>query len=247
MAPPQDTRRPFKRLAISDQQRRRDISLQRQAQSRRDAQHQARCLASYSEESGAPSQDLDVRHAAKLKGAEARKWFAKQLMLHEWMIDVCVCKATGKRCFVVSTNGTTVSRQRNGSILHRFPSALPNGAKKRGTVLVLISLTLDQTYYVIDMVCWRGYSLYDCAAEFRFFWLNSKLGETGACDPPSFYHKYKFSTVPVYNCDQNGLFSAYQELCRMLRMDCCFITISEACTLSDRKYTTSISLEGSEL
>lgn len=111
MAPPQDTRRPFKRLAISDQQRRRDISLQRQAQSRRDAQHQARCLASTvlslqqqttpepesnielelvpeSEESEAPSQDLDVRHAAKLKGAEARKWFAKQLMLHEWMIDV---------------------------------------------------------------------------------------------------------------------------------------------------------------
>jgi snurportin-1 len=111
MAPPQDTRRPFKRLAISDQQRRRDISLQRQAQSRRDAQHQARCLASTvlslqhqttpepesnielelvpeSEESGASSQDLDVRHAAKLKGAEARKWFAKQLMLHEWMIDV---------------------------------------------------------------------------------------------------------------------------------------------------------------
>ncbi|KAG6746162.1 hypothetical protein POTOM_050676 [Populus tomentosa] len=202
MAPPQDTRRPFKRLAISDQQRRRDISLQRQAQSRRDAQHQARCLASTvlslqhqttpepepnielelvpeSEESGAPSQDLDVRHAAKLKGAEARKWFAKQLMLHEWMIDVpdryVFARPAGKRCFVVSTNGTT----------------------------------LDQTYYVIDMVCWRGYSLYDCAAEFRFFWLNSKLGETGACDPPSFYHKYKFSTVPVYNCDQNGLFSAY--------------------------------------
>ncbi|KAJ6970750.1 uncharacterized protein [Populus alba] len=249
MAPPQDTRRPFKRLAISDQQRRRDISLQRQAQSRRDAQHQARCLASTvlslqhqttpepepnielelvpeAEESGAPSQDLDVRHAAKLKGAEARKWFAKQLMLHEWMIDVpdrlsddwyVFARPAGKRCFVVSTNGTTVSRQRNGSILHRFPSALPNGAKKRDgsgpnqsyCILDCIFHELDQTYYVIDMVCWRGYSLYDCAAEFRFFWLNSKLGETGACDPPSFYHKYKFSTVPVYNCDQNGLFSAY--------------------------------------
>ncbi|KAJ6374499.1 hypothetical protein OIU78_030081 [Salix suchowensis] len=211
MAPPQDTRRPFKRLAISDQQRRRDISLQRQAQSRRDAQHQARCLASTvlslqsqttpepvpdielelvpeTEESGAPSQDLDVRHAAKLKGAEARKWFAKQLMLPEWMIDVpdrlsddwyVFARPAGKRCFVVSTNGTTVSRQRNGSILHRFPSALPNGAKKRDgsgpnqsyCILDCIFHELDQTYYVIDM--------------------------------------YRFSAVPVYNCDQNGLFSAY--------------------------------------
>ncbi|KAF2311501.1 hypothetical protein GH714_024399 [Hevea brasiliensis] len=253
---PHDLRRPFKRAAISDQQRRRDLTLQRQAQGRRDAQQQARCLASTvlslqsqstqpeyepdielepeslpdllpeQEESGASSKDLDVRHASKLKGAEARKWFARQLMLPEWMIDVPDCLAqdwyvfarpAGKRCFVVSSNGTTVSRQRNGSILHRFPSALPNGAKTRDvsgpsqsySILDCIFHEPDQTYYVIDMVCWRGYSLYDCTAEFRFFWLNSKLGETGACSPPSFYHKYRFSTVPIYNCDQSGLSSAY--------------------------------------
>lgn len=68
---------------------------------------------------------------------------------------------------------------------------------------------MDQTYYVIDMVCWAGYSLYECTAEFRFFWLNSKLVESGACEPPSFYHKYTFSQVSVYNCDQAGLHTAY--------------------------------------
>ena len=62
---------------------------------------------------------------------------------------------------------------------------------------------------MIDMVCCRGYSLYECTAEFRFFWLQSKLDETGACDPPSFYHKFRFSVVPFYNCDQSGLHSAY--------------------------------------
>ncbi|CAD5330798.1 unnamed protein product [Arabidopsis thaliana] len=66
-----------------------------------------------------------------------------------------------------------------------------------------------QTYYVIDMVCWRGYSLYECTTEFMFFWLQSKLVETGACDPPSFYHKFRFSVVPFYNCDKSGLHSAY--------------------------------------
>lgn len=74
---------------------------------------------------------------------------------------------------------------------------------------VILDLQLDQTYYVIDMVCWRGYSLYDCTAEFRFFWLNSKLVETGACDLPSHYHKYRFSLVPVYVCDRDGLYAAY--------------------------------------
>ena len=76
-------------------------------------------------------------------------------------------------------------------------------------VICAHDLQLDQTYYVIDMVCWAGYSLYECTAEFRYFWLNSKLVESGACDPPSFYHKYRFGLVPVYNCDQAGLHIAY--------------------------------------
>ncbi|XP_031271004.1 uncharacterized protein LOC116129398 [Pistacia vera] len=56
---------------------------------------------------------------------------------------------------------------------------------------------------------WVQTSLYDCTAEFRFFWLNSKLAETGACDSPSRYHKFRFSSVPVFNCDQSGLYAAY--------------------------------------
>lgn len=114
---PHDLRRPFKRPAISDQQRRRELSLQRQAQNRHDAQHHARCLASTllylqlpqpdptsdpepepesvlePESAPEPEQvtspsEFDIREASKLKGAQARKWFARQLMLPEWMIDV---------------------------------------------------------------------------------------------------------------------------------------------------------------
>lgn len=147
-------------------------------------------------------------------------------MLPEWMIDVpprlnqdwyVFPRPAGKRCFVVSSNGTTVSRLRNGSILHHFPSALPNGARRKEVsgpahvfcILDCIFHEPDQTYYVIDMVCWRGYSLHDCSAEFRFFWLNSKLAETEACSPPSLYHRYRFSVVPIYECDQMGLNAAY--------------------------------------
>ncbi|KAI3901287.1 hypothetical protein MKW92_051256 [Papaver armeniacum] len=145
-------------------------------------------------------------------------------MLPEWMIDIpprlnhdwyVYARPSGKRCLVVSSAGTTVSRLRNGSVLHRFPSALQNGAYRTrdnsGSYCLLdcIFHEHDQTYYVIDMVCWRGYSLHDCTAEFRFFWLNSKLAETGVCNPPSMYHKYKFSVVPIYESDQMGLQTAY--------------------------------------
>ncbi|KAF3775633.1 Snurportin-1 [Nymphaea thermarum] len=256
MAPPVE-RLPLKRRAISDQQRRRDIALLRQAQARRDAQNQARCLASailsdptadiereplepecepagHAEakalaESGDAedaSSEMDVLQASKLRGPKARRWFSRQLMLPEWMIDVpprlsvdwyVFPRPAGKRCFVVSSNGTTISRLRNGTVLHRFPSALPNGARTKEvlgpaslfSILDCVFHEHDQTYYVIDMICWRGYSLYDCTAEFRFFWLNSKLAETGACNPPSFYHKYRFSVVPVYDCDQAGILAAY--------------------------------------
>lgn len=123
---PHDIRRPHKRPAISDQQKRRELSLQRQQQNRRDAQQQARSLAStllslsssFDEpstsepvleielnelESGTECsleilserefnepalKELDVRQASKLKSSEARKWFSKQLLLPEWMIDV---------------------------------------------------------------------------------------------------------------------------------------------------------------
>ena len=47
------------------------------------------------------------------------------------LLDTYVfARPSGKRCLVVSTNGMTVSRGRNGTILHRFPSALPNGSSK---------------------------------------------------------------------------------------------------------------------
>ncbi|KAK6122222.1 hypothetical protein DH2020_044037 [Rehmannia glutinosa] len=173
---PHDLRRPFKRAAISDQQRRRELSLQRQAQNRSDAQHQARCLAqtilSLQNDTAEPhpefeiaaqaeehAQDFDVRQAARLKGAEARRWFAKQLMLPEWMIDVpdrlntdwYVCaRPAGKRCFVVSSNGTTVSRLRNGSMLHKFPSALPNGARINN------NSRSGQSYCILDCVFHEG-------------------------------------------------------------------------------------------
>ena len=38
----------------------------------------------------------------------------------------------GERCLVIASKGNTVSRRRNGSVLHRFPSLLPNGSRATG-------------------------------------------------------------------------------------------------------------------
>eukprot|EP00850_Spirogloea_muscicola_P012292 SM000079S22410 [mRNA] locus=s79:78003:79786:- [translate_table: standard] len=128
-----------------------------------------------------------------------------------------MARPDGRRCLVVASHGTTVSRLRSGHVLHRFPSALPNGARARGVaapahvfcILDAVFHEADQTYYVLDMMSWRGYSLYDCAAEFRFFWVQSKLAEAGACGPPSHFHRYRFAPVPALAADRDGLWAAY--------------------------------------
>ncbi|KAL2634022.1 hypothetical protein R1flu_005501 [Riccia fluitans] len=258
MAPSRIEHRVHKRV-LSDQQRRRDIALQRQADGRRNLQQHARQLAAglssgeredadgeeevIVEAEGGESHELEgvggesssskedlkdvgLRQGTRLKGSKAREWFSKQLMLPEWMIDIpprlktdwyVMSRPAGVRCVVVSSNGTTVSRQRNGRVLHFFPSALPNGARTRDVssassvfcILDCIFHEPDKTYYVLDVMCWRGYSLYDCTTEFRLFWMNSKLAETEACQPPSQYNRYRFSVLPVYECDLGGLQAAY--------------------------------------
>ncbi|GIL48598.1 hypothetical protein Vafri_5078 [Volvox africanus] len=96
--------------------------------------------------------------------------------------------------------GRTVSWLRNGAPLHRFYSALPGGspattvgcggsataAAASGDYCLLdcIFHPPNNTYYVQDLLCWRGYALYDTAAEFRTFWLFSKFQEEGLLQLP---------------------------------------------------------------
>ncbi|XP_057820436.2 uncharacterized protein LOC131033277 isoform X2 [Cryptomeria japonica] len=267
--PVTSSHRVHKRL-LSDQQKRRELALQRQSHNRQDSQLQARRLASAllssppeEEDQHIPDQQqplddvvnsarsndgdayftaeeeeatssgsskavdkIEAHEATKLKGASARHWFSRQFMLPEWMVDIpprleqewyVLPRPAGKRCLVVSSHGTTISRLRNGRVLHCFPSALPNGARIKNIagpshmfcILDCIFHEPNQSYYIIDIICWRGYSLYDCSAEFRFFWLNSKIAETGACEAPSIHHRYQFHVVPIYDCDRAGLQAAY--------------------------------------
>ena len=104
MAPPPEPRRPYKRPAISDQQRRRELALQAQSARRADAQARARALASSllttptppaaTDRHGEEEEYQEEEHghtvaaaASKLRGSDARRWFARQIMLPEWMVD----------------------------------------------------------------------------------------------------------------------------------------------------------------
>ena len=120
--------------------------------------------------------------------------YADQFMNPEWMIDIpdnlsgswlVMPRPDGERCLVVASGCRTVSRTKRGNVLHSFQSGLPGGSRTtsmRGGLSILDCVYQQsmKTYYVIDIVCWKNYSLYDCNTEFRLFWASSKLQEVGS-------------------------------------------------------------------
>ena len=125
-----------------------------------------------------------------------------------------MARPEGLRCLVIASHQCTISRHRNGSILHKFPSSLPNGSRNSSAgsgddvcVLDCIFHEADSTYYVIDMMCWKGYNLYDCSAEFRLYWVQLKLAECAA-DGSQDQQRYPFVPIAAYICTQGDLTSS---------------------------------------
>ncbi|ORX53631.1 hypothetical protein DM01DRAFT_1383633 [Hesseltinella vesiculosa] len=99
----------------------------------------------------------------------------------DWVTMVC---PVGKRCLVTAVNGQTTARARSGRIINRFQSRLPNGSISRGAGLSSDYSILDCvyeastfTFYVLDVMCWKGYSIYDCDTDFRHFWLQTNVAQ----------------------------------------------------------------------
>ncbi|TRZ01545.1 hypothetical protein DNTS_021819 [Danionella cerebrum] len=124
------------------------------------------------------------------------KHYANQLMLSEWLVDVptdlssdwlmVVCPV-GKRSLVVASKGSTTSFTKSGYCVNRFPSLVPDYS-----ILDCIYSELDRTYYILDVMCWRGHPVYDCSTEFRFYWLQSKVDEVEGLSEISKINPFRF-------------------------------------------------------
>lgn len=123
--------------------------------------------------------------------------------VHRWLLQ---SRAEGARVHVVARRGRTVSRNKNGSMLHtRFSSALPHGgaaatAAHAGPVAVAVAVAgasaaedaspvtaLDcvwneatQSFLVLDCLVFNNLHLSESTAEFRMHWLWQKFQDMGA-------------------------------------------------------------------
>ncbi|XP_074405648.1 snurportin-1 [Zonotrichia albicollis] len=153
-------------------------------------------------------------------GKKLPKRYANQLMLSEWLVDVpsdleqdwvvVVCPV-GKRALVVASRGTTAAYTKSGFCVNRFPSLLPGGNRHNSagdkvySILDCIYNEAKQTYYILDVMCWRGHPVYDCQTDFRFFWLSSKLQEEEGLGEKSRINPYKFVGLQNFPCSSDSL------------------------------------------
>ena len=143
----------------------------------------------------------------------------------------------GARCLVVASKGKTITRSsRDGRTTATFQSALPGGSARtmrgRGSdcfcILDCVYAEDEKArkddnhrggvrngkYYVLDVMAWNGAAMYDCDAEFRFFWAHTRLTqECEACERPDVAkgREFSFAMLPWYDADAHGVRAAYAE------------------------------------
>ncbi|CAJ0931122.1 unnamed protein product [Ranitomeya imitator] len=152
------------------------------------------------------AEDMDVEPCKKLP-----RHYANQIMLSEWLIEippdladlwVLVVCPTGKRSLVVASRGSTAAKGGN-----RHNSA----TGKDHTILDCIYNEGSRTYYVLDVMCWRGHPVYDCQTDFRFYWLQSKLQEEDGLCNISKINPFKFVGLPNFRCSLDSIQSVFTQ------------------------------------
>jgi len=244
--------------------RRREATLRRQRDGKRDALAYARRIAVGEDDDarGGGGDGGDVVGSSRVDDASmdaamdaaaspspnARESEEELVTQPEWMWDDAPSdlrrnwyvrpRPRGARCLVVAARGKTTARSaRDGSTLRAFQSGLPGGSARTsrgrgGDCFCILDCVYCEderargdvgretstsgrrgTYRVLDVVAWNGTSMYDCDAEFRFFWAHTRLTqECDACEPPnpSVGRDYAFAPTPWYECDADGVRRAYE-------------------------------------
>lgn len=196
----------------------------------------ARCLAegdiaksaNLSDNEDETEMDYEVKpNRYRKKMPVTKERYRNQIMCSEWMLEVPskfendwlmkICPI-GKRSLIVASNGETkVYSRKNGQRINSFCSLLPGGSRKflhktgNFTILDCVYCIKQKIFYILDVMCWNGYPVYDCVSEFRFFWLKDKLMEVPGLDVKSALNWFPFVELPTYNCNDGTITSVLNE------------------------------------
>ncbi|CAK7301418.1 Snupn [Vulpes lagopus] len=202
-----------KHSSLEQSERRRRL-LELQKSNRLDYVNHARRLAE-DDWTGMESEEEEDKKDDEEMDIDAVKKLPKRYANQEWIVVVC---PVGKRALIVASRGSTSAYTKSGYCVNRFSSLLPGGNKRNSTtakdytILDCIYSEVNQTYYVLDVMCWRGHPFYDCQTDFRFYWMHSKLPEEEGLEEKTKLNPFKFVGLKNFPCTP-------ESLCKVLSMD----------------------------
>ncbi|XP_006824995.1 snurportin-1-like [Saccoglossus kowalevskii] len=68
------------------------------------------------------------------------------------------------------------------------------------TLLDCIYSEVNRTFYMLDVMCWRGVPVYDSDTEFRFYWMHTKFEDVPGLATHSNINPYKIIPLPYCSC-----------------------------------------------
>lgn len=122
----------------------------------------------------------------------------------------------GIRCSVIAGNGKTDSRSESGiKLCDTFESLIPGGSYRSTigsrSIFDCIFVEKEKTFYVLDLIMWKGLDFIDCECECRFFMRNSRLEEIDHIHTIRKGNDYIFKPLKYYLCNKEGLKKAREE------------------------------------
>jgi hypothetical protein len=139
--------------------------------------------------------------------------YATRFQVPGWLIVIpndfsdylLALKPSGKRVLMFINGSKVISREKSGHTLHEFWSEYA-GKSAMTTILDAIFNAQSQTYYIMDVIQWKGNYLTAESALFRQNWLASNLPKVqlsnGQCP-------FSFQIVPVYQNTRNSIIKLY--------------------------------------
>lgn len=117
--------------------------------------------------------------------------------LENWYLRPC---PKGMRCLVVASEGKTQVFNKYGRFMNNFRSILPGDRKTRQLITILdcIYVSKSSEYFVLDALAYGNQDLTNCDAEFRFYWISSRI-EEDRLNEISDQNQHAFQLIA--NCD----------------------------------------------
>lgn len=146
------------------------------------------------------------------------KLVKNKLQLSEWWIDrpddyenwIARPCPKGTRCIVVAANGRTETYNKRGGFILKFNSNIPGSSTHRQlmTMLDCIYVSETSTFYVIDVLVYKDQDFRNCDANFRFYWIKSRLEEE-KLDQITKQNQRSFKWIETCECENETTLNTY--------------------------------------